>query len=137
MDNKKWYKRLSTCFWFLLATLPIWVGLIRFIFMWFIHTDSLSDIQDIQTIINLNTISNAFDSSKNYFMGGSPSFIRSMYEQLLITLGFSVYSSLPSFLVCFMSWFTWVYFIELMVDFIVWLPKWCHNMLSKGVDKID
>ena len=135
MDNKKWYKRLSTCFWFVLATLPILISIFSYIFTSFVHTDSLTTTNDIVYIKTYFTFDKILVENTNFFAQLCPQFLRDCFNSLFTDLTIS--SQYKWVLISFCSWFVWVYFIELLIDFFVWLPKWCHNMLEKGVGKID
>lgn len=138
MDNKKWYKRISTCFWFMFATLPLWLVLIKYVFSWFVHTDGITSLQDFATLFQTNTLDNIFLEVTTYFYSAMPSWIRDMFDTLFTLISnSSISGTMGSWVLVFVSWFTWVYFLELLIDFIIWLPRFFHNVLSKGVDKVD
>ncbi len=83
LDNKKWYKRISTCFWFLLATLPFWLVSIISILSVFIHTDSVSF-----TLNDLNTYKDSFVSNLIYFQYHFSLTITSFFSLIFKDLNF-------------------------------------------------
>lgn len=131
LDNKKCYKRISTCFWFLLATLPFWLVSLISILSVFIHTDSVSF-----TLSDLNTYKNSFVSSwwfnfssinTDYLSKLLPSWILDPFTDVLNNFGIVQYQVLAISL----AWFVWSYFIELLVDFVAWLPKLIHSFMER------
>lgn len=137
MDNKRWYKRISTCFWFLLASLPLIVTLIHFIGYHFAFNSGIAtsgDLIDYQGANGGNFIillGLYCDKFSTYCFP----FIRTMYVNLFQDLGIPFGPPL-SLVGTLFGWFTGVYFIELLVDFMVWLPRWFHSILEKGFDKL-
>lgn len=127
MDNKKWYKRVATCFWFFFATLPLWVTLIQYVMQYVGVPDNLSSVP------SFNSFTSIASNTESAFSDYIPGFIKSIFYQLCDLIDtdnqYTMY--------IFMAWFTWSYFLHLMVDFIVWLPKFFHSILEKGVGKID
>lgn len=143
MDNKKWYKRISTCFWFLLATMMFWLPIIITIFSFFIHNEnniefnevSLNGVYEYGLHVLDNFLNSTFGGDRFELM--SLPFIYDMFYNLFELLGFDLEYSYTLWSCVSLSWFVTVYFFELLVDFMVWLPRWCHAMLSKGVGKVD
>lgn len=136
MDNKAWYKRISTCFWFLLASMPFWLSILMVIGSYFVHTDGVTaSINDFHSFIQ-NSYSRwwEFFSGLNdpYLIDLVPTFIRDMFDSLLSYLHVTEHECLAIAL----GWFTWVYFIELLVDFIVWLPRFFHGIMERGFKKL-
>ena len=126
MDNKKLYKRVATCFWFLLATCPIWLTTIQFIFAYLLHTDSLS-ITDIQTYLSSVNFNSYLSTNSAIFENYTPSFLTDMWTDLFTNIG-GITSNL--FAYCF-AWFTWVYFVHILLDVATWLPKLFHSWLDR------
>ena len=127
MDNKKWYKRISTCFWFMLATLPILLSLFGYIGQFLGHV-----LIDTGVTIPYNQYSTYLVEMQTYFIDFTPIWLKNMFIDLFNLIDDQMYTTFAYL----MAWFTWVYMLELMVDFIVWLPRWFHNILDKGVSKI-
>lgn len=127
MDNKKWYNRVATCFWFFLATLPLWVVLIQYIMQYVGIPESMSTMPNFKSFFIIAS------ETETAFRDYIPNFITNIFQQLCDVID---EDNLYTFYI-YMSWFTWTYFLHLMVDFIVWLPKWFHSLLEKGVGKID
>ena len=126
MDNKKWYKRVATYFWFLLATCPIWLSTIQFIFAYLLHTDSLS-LTDIQTYLSSVNFNSYLSTNSVIFEDYTPSFLTDMWIDLFSNIG-GITSNL--FAYCF-AWFTWVYLIHILLDVATWLPKLFHSWLDR------
>lgn len=126
MDNKKWYKRITTCFWFLLASMPIWLTAIQCILIYLIHTDSLS-LTDIQSFISSIDYSNYLTNNSNLFISYTPTFITNMWTSVFNSIGGITDNA---FALCF-SWFTWVYLIHVLLDVAIWLPKMFHSWLDR------
>lgn len=127
MDNKKWYKRISTCFWFALATLPILLSLFGYIGQFLGHV-----LVDTGVTIPYNQYSTYLVEMETYFIQFIPSWLSNMFLDLFNLID----DQMSTIFAYLMAWFAWVYMLELMVDFIVWLPRWFHNILDKGVGKI-
>lgn len=126
MDNKKWYKRIATCFWFLLASMPIWFTALQCILIYLLHTDSLS-FTDIQSFISCIDYSTTLTTNSTIFSNYTPTFIIDMWTDLFTTIGGITDNA---FALCF-AWFTWVYFIHILLDVAIWLPKMFHSWLDR------
>lgn len=136
LDNKRWYKRISTCFWFLLASLPFIVALIQFIGYHLTFNSGISSASDLASYHS--NVVGSFDSIllnlvTNWKNFAFP-FMFNLFNDLFSYMGLTD-NVLMILSGCF-SWFVCVYFIELLVDFIIWLPRWFHSLLEKGFDKI-
>lgn len=138
MDNKKCYKRLSTCFWFILATFVLWFPIISAIFSCLLHFDNNttfnnSDYRDVFfSFMNKSYTQICIDNTLPI-----PQFIVDLFFNLGDLLGIEDLGQdifILDWLFYGISWFTWVYFVELLVDFIVWLPRWFHKLLDKVGD---
>lgn len=143
MDNKKMYKRISTCFWFLLATMMFWLPIIITIFTFFIHSENNIELQEVSLNGIFNYGNNILTETIGALFTGDRlenmplPFIYDMFYSLFDTLSFDMSFSFNYWSCVALSWFTTVYFFELICDFMVWLPRFFHNILNKGVDKID
>ncbi len=129
MDNKKWYKKISTCFWFFMATMPIIIPLIQMIVSTFVHLDSISDISDITNYVNSNNFYSQLSNFRDYMKYLLPDFLFDTFKDLLFHLGIGNIGAQSLGFVC--AWFVWAYVIELMVDFVVWLPKLIHSFIER------
>lgn len=129
MDNKKWYKRISTCFWFFLATMPIIIPLIQMIVSTFVHLDSISNISDITTYINNNNFYNQLSLFQTNLIHLLPNFLFNSFVDLFDSMGLNSIGAGALGFIC--AWFVWAYVIELMVDFVVWLPKLIHSFIER------
>lgn len=130
MDNKKWYKRASTLFWFLLASAPILLSFIGYIgqFLGKVLVDSSVQVSDYYVTFDIYLV-----EMKTLFITFTPQWLKDMFTNLFNLIDNTM---ALDFAYC-MAWFSWVYMLELMVDFIIWLPRWFHCILEKGVGKID
>lgn len=131
MDNKKWYKRISTCFWFFLAILPFIVTLIQFIGFHLTFNSGISsgsDLADYHSIIT-GSYPNILSSFISYWNSFNISFIYNAFYSVFVQLGYTG-NALVIISGCF-AWFTTVYFIEIIVDFVVWLPKLIHSFMER------
>lgn len=131
MDNKKWYKRISTLFWFLLAILPFVIPLIQFIGYHLTFNSGISNASDL-TSYHDNSIGQ-FDTILLKFINNWQNFgipyIRDTFSSLFRHIGFS--GNVATILYGSFSWFVSVYFFELMVDFVVWLPRMVHSWMNR------
>lgn len=129
MENKKWYKRTSTLFWFMLATLPLIVALITTISSTFIHWSEITTETTITTYLSNNNFINSFTNIIDWFSNYTPSILKNAYRDLFTN--FDITNTYATSLGVFFGWFTFTYFIHLMVDIIVWLPKLFHKWLER------
>lgn len=126
MENKKWYKRSATMFWFLLASLPFWLPVIITIANYLIHTDSLS-LTDIQSLFTDNTWSNNFNNICNQVGSYTPGVLKNSMNSMIQAFDENININLSIAL----SWFAWTYFLHLLIDVIVWLPKLFHSWIAR------
>lgn len=131
MDNKKWYKRISTCFWFFLAILPFVVAIIQFIGYHLTFNSGISsatDLADYHSIVT-GSFDNILLSFLNNWKNYNISFIYDAFYGVFGQLGFSG-NNLMILSGCF-GWFASVYFIEVIVDFVIWLPRLIHSFMER------
>ncbi len=129
MENKKWYKRTAVLFWFVLASLPVLLAFFQTIGTYLIHTDSLS-LADIQTLFNNNSFNYNLTNITTSFSSYVPTFIFDLFDDLFDLID----TNMSSIWVVVWSWFAWTYFLHLLIDFIVWLPKLFHKWLDRWCD---
>lgn len=131
MDNKKWYKRISTCFWFFLAILPFIVAIIQFIGYHLTFNSGISSATELADYHSnaagtfYNILINLLTSWRYFGIG----FIYDAFYGLFTQLEFTGYY-LMILSGCF-GWFVSVYFYEVIVDFVVWLPKLIHSFMER------
>lgn len=123
MDNKRFYKKISTFFWFALATCPLWISFFMTIFSYFGY----------ELTSYTNCFNNQFESVLYSQFGIGTSFedwvFPFVYTPIDTLIG---YFGLPgSLLALLMSWFIQVYMLELLCDIFTWVQRWIHNFLSK------
>lgn len=115
MDNKSYYKRLSTFFWWVVAVLPLLVALIQLLFQYFGANNQTYD----SFIYYLEQFQNGFENAL-------PSWLSDMYNNLYVTMG--IQNNVFAFVI---SWFVYAYILELLVDIILWLPIFIHKLIDK------
>lgn len=126
MDNKRWYKKYATCFWFTLAILPFLVALIQYIGFYLVHTDNIQ-FNDLTTWINQNNFETILENVGSIFQNVTPRILSNSFTDLFKSFDSNIYN----FLGIYFGWFAWTFFIHLMVDIIVWLPKIFHSWLDR------
>lgn len=121
-DNKKWYKKLTTIFWWVVATIPIWYALIQMIFkgLSYQQTGSWSNVDDPLFLAK-------------QFSGFVMSDLRSGFENLFGTFGINASNSRTGMATIF-AWFIQAHLIHLVVDFILMLPKIAQKFIDKVCD---
>ena len=123
MDNKKWYKRISTCFWFILASLPIFLSICGYIGQFlgkvFVDNQTTNDLY-VQFSFYINELT-------TFITNYTPQALKDVFTGVFELIDSNMNSD---FAICF-AWFSWVYFIELLVDFVIWLPKMLHCYMTK------
>lgn len=132
MDSKKWYDRIATCFWLFLATLPLWVALFGFIGQYLGRVPEV--YQGNASFDNVNAYYKSFSYYINDIMGTFEDFTPSFMRILFVDLCDLIDTENSYVMYNLLAWFSWVFFLHLMTDFITWLPKFFHKIMSKGVD---
>lgn len=130
MDNKKWYKRFGTLFWWLFTIMPLLVALIQFIGY---HLTFNSGIASATELANYHDL-----SSGNYFAILSDtldnfdliniSFFKSTFSNLFNVMGVTNYTTLGILL----SFMVSVSIYHLAFDLFTWLPCFFHKLLDKA-----
>lgn len=126
MDSKRMYKKVASIFWFLLATLPFWYTIAYTIAQFLIHTDNLN-LNDIQTLFNSNNYSNNFSMINTELQQYTPQPLTTAMDGMIKAFDNNININI-SYAV---SWFCWTYFIHLLVDIIVWLPRILHAFIER------
>lgn len=140
MDNKKWYKRVSTLFWFLLATMFFWFPVLLTLFSYFLHLENSIELNELSLngiyLYGVNTYNNVVGT----LFGGDLleslplPFLVDAFNALFTQLQFDMSLFMVDYLCVALAWFVSVYFYELIVDCLVWVPRFCHKLIEKGVD---
>lgn len=126
MDNKRVYKKYATLFWLVMCSLPLIVSLVQFIGFNFIHTDSLS-YSDLQNWYANNNFFSIFQRNCFDFAQYTPSVLKNAFIDIFQSFDNEIYISIGEFF----AWFSWVFFIHIIVDIVVWLPKIFHSWLER------
>ena len=53
-------------------------------------------------------------------------------ESTFTTIGFNVNSYISSFIILIFAWFVQLTFIHLLIDVILWIPRWLHHYMEGG-----
>lgn len=114
-------KRLSTVFWWLIASLP----LLYFIFDILIRVFFASS--DSGSISSLDT---CFTNTTNAFTNMVIPYLKNAFNDLFTTLELTNYT----FISIIFSWFIQAFLFHLIVDFILILPKVCQKFIDKVCD---
>ena len=130
MDNKKWYKRTSTLFWFALATLPLIVSLFSFIGGYFIHWGDNTAYADINGYLTSNNFITSFENNCSYFGNLTPSALKNAFVGLFNSFGGISTNGVNSLSYLF-GWFSFTFLIHVIVDVVIWLPKLFHSWLDR------
>ena len=131
MTCKKFYKKVDITFWFIVMALPIIIFLIRFVGLCFSgsHLTVLSDINSLNTSISGSSYS-LFSSTCQSFSVFGMSFISDIFTSLATDLQIDI---------AFVYLFTYmasIVFYHLLLDIIVFVPKFFHSFLRR-VDKYE
>lgn len=141
MDNKRIYKKIATIFWFLLAISPL---ILSFIGAWvstciYTGNNTLIDLSHGDNIYygeSFNAHFLHFLNDDCFFYQLIPNWFTNSIYNVLDTIGIDLSEAFANCCVVCISWFIWVYILELLIDIFVWLPKFIHKLLEKygGVD---
>lgn len=123
MDNKRLYKKLSTFFWFALATAPLWISFFMTIFSYFGYELTVYNNNFNNQFTNVLNAQFGYGTSFNNWLF---SFIYTPIENIFTLLGLQ-----ESVLAMCSTWFIQVYILELLIDIFIWLPKFIHNLIEK------
>lgn len=126
MDSKRMYKKVASIFWLMLATLPFWYTIIYTIAHYLIHTDNLT-LNEIQTLFNNNTYQYNFNLINTQLQNYTPQPLSTAMQQLVQAFDNNINVDISNA----MTWFCWTYFIHLLVDLIVWLPRILHSFIER------
>lgn len=122
-DNKKWYYKLTTIFWWVVAIMPILLVLGQFIFSTINRNSTGYDFDNI-----LSVATTYFDDYVN--SNGVLSDLYSMFDNLIIDI-FGLNGNF-AYLMCFiLSWFIITHILHLVVDLILLLPKVCQKFIER------
>lgn len=131
MKCKKFYRKCDIIFWFAMMALPIIIFLIRFVGLCFSgsHLTTLSDINTLNSSISSGSYS-LFSSICYDFSKFGMSFLSDMFTSLATDLQIDI---------AYVYLFTYmasIVFYHLLLDIIVFVPKFFHSFLRR-VDKYD
>lgn len=131
MKAKKFYRKCDIIFWFIMMSLPIIVFLIRFIGLCSSgsHLTTLSDVESLNGSISSASFT-LFRSTCQSFSVFGMYFIRDIFDSLATDL---VIDCAFTYLFTYMAS---IVFYHLLLDIIVFVPKFFHSFLRR-VDKYD
>lgn len=129
MDNKKWYKKFATIFWWSFTILPLVITIIYFIGY---HLTFNSGIDTAQELANYHN--NSYGSFMVYFSDILTQFdnftmvgLKNAFNGLFDILGVSSYSVLGVFFAYMLS----VQVYHLLFDMLVFFIHLIHNFMDK------
>ena len=128
---KKYYKKVDITFWFVMMALPILIFLIRYVGLCFSgsHLTTLSDINSLNSSISSSTYT-LFSSTCQSFSVFGMSFISDIFTSLATDLTIDI-----AFVYLF-TYMSSIVFYHLLLDIIVFVPKFFHSFLRR-VDKYE
>lgn len=133
MKTKKFYRKCDIIFWFVFMGLPIIVYLIRIVGLSFTH---ISEYSDLYTYVEYITNNNAIILAKTIedFSLFNMNFLTNMFNDLgsnfiSNTNACGVFAMLFGFM-------SSIVFYHLILDIILFMPKFFHNFLRR-CDKYD
>ena len=130
MDNKKWYKRFGTVFWWLFTILPLLVALIQFIGYHLTFNSGISVANDLASYHDLAS-GNYFDILSNTLVDFdliSMDLFDNTFSDLFNIIGIDNYLTLGYL----MSFMVSVQIYHLIFDLFAWLPMFFHKLLEKS-----
>ena len=130
-NSKKFYKKVDITFWFVIMALPFVIFLIRFVGLSFSgsHLTTLNDVNSLNSSISSDSYS-LFTSIGQQFSVFGMSFISDIFTSLATDLQIDI---------AFVYYFTYmasIVFYHLLLDIIVFVPKFFHSFLRR-VDKYE
>ena len=140
MDNKRWYSRFGTIFWWCLAILPLLVVLIQFIGFHLTFNSGISSASDLVNY-HSDTNGNFWYILYSYFddgiygtdnLYGFTDFIFMPIFHMFDSLFDGVFEyNDSSVIVGLLSWMTSVAFYHVLFDFAVWIFNWIHALFDR------
>lgn len=130
MDNKRWYSRFGTIFWWCLAILPLIVALIQFIGFHLTFNSGITSATDL---------ADYHDNSLGIFHNIFSFYIEDFFSSLVfppIGLMFKNLFELfdingSYYLWNLFGWMTSVAFYHVLFDFSVWIFNWIHALFDR------
>ena len=130
LDNKKWYKKYATIFWFSLAIMPILITLIQTIGSYIIHWGDSVSYTDINSFLSTNGFWLFLEDNATRFGNFTPTTLKDAYSGLFNSWG-GITQDSQLILGYIFGWFTFTYLIHIIVDVMIWLPKLFHSWLER------
>lgn len=134
MDNKRWYSRFGTIFWWVLTILPLIIALIYFIGFHLTFNSGITAANELVSYHNspfgefgyyLDLV--LLDGEYLTFDGLSIPFLNDMYDDLFQTLNITFGGTLA----LLFGWMTSVAFYHVLFDFGVWIFNWIHALFDR------
>lgn len=130
MDNKKWYKKFGTIFWWVLTILPILVALIYFIGYHLTFNSGITSASELASYHSMTSgdFWQILMNQDTWTYGFSIDYLCDTFVDLFQLSGVEQYESL-GYLFGFM---VSVQVYHLAFDLFAWLPKFFHKLLEKS-----
>lgn len=128
-DNKRLYKKLTTIFWWVIATLPIFMLLGYFLY--YIFNKNYSGGFDLENSIEsvYFNFDNLYDDSGILFNKLYDTFY-SLFQLFGMNDSYTT-NMFGSYIVYCLSWFILVHILHLIVDIILLLPRICQKFIER------
>ena len=132
MDNKRWYSRFGTIFWWSFAILPLIAVLIEFIGYHLTFNSGISTSADLIAYQSASQGSFIVIFKKNLevFSSFEISYLRTMFVNLFQRIGVNQFES-SQYLAPLFAWMTSVAFYHVLFDFSVWIFNWIHSLFER------
>lgn len=130
MDNKKWYKKFSTIFWWSLTILPFIMLLFAFIIAvgnLTLNEQTLSSSQILAYINDLFNSNNVFDSCLGIVSNMALPPLTNMFKGVFNNLNIAWFDTLG----CAFGFMLSVQCYHVLFDVVVWLPHMAHELMER------
>jgi hypothetical protein len=130
MDSKRFYKKISTLIWWVLAVLPLIIALIQFAGYHLTFNSGIASASDLSDYHNMTNgqFYTILESVLTHFDFLTISFFKTSFSDLFNYLGIQSYS----YLSILISYMLSVSIYHLIFDLFNWLPNFFHRILEKS-----
>ena len=125
MDNKKWYKKIATIFWWTLTFLPLLIALIYFIGYHLTFNSGIATATELASYHEniIGTFETAFINSNTFFSTLTISYLETMFTNLFDILGVTENQIMGAFFGYMLS----VQMYHLLFDCLVFFIHLLHS----------
>lgn len=123
MESKKVSKKLNTIFWYTIYSLPL-----LFLFVYFIGYLAIFKETGAVPSTSVNVV---FSEINNIFSGFTWGVIKDTLNSVLNSIGFTVSGDISTFVILIFTWFVQFSFIHILIDFLLFIPRFFHNVFER------